>query len=188
MRWDGQKDGAAPQQALPGLPGLVRSVRTPEFADVVFHEVHAKSVLNKVPGTSPMPFKWTVNPYRGCTHGCTYCLDGSTPILLADGRVRALAALEVGDEICGTRGGRYVRTTVLAHWHTVKPAYRVVLEDGTSLVSSADHRFLSTSIRYYRDNPRARAEIGTDVGYARLLTALSTAPSADAVRGPRSPG
>jgi len=144
MRWDGQKDGAAPQQALPGLPGLVRSVRTPEFADVVFHEVHAKSVLNKVPGASPMPFKWTVNPYRGCTHGCTYCLDGSTPILLGDGRVRALAELEVGDEVCGTRGGRYVRTAVLAHWRTVKPAYRVVLEDGASLVSSGEHRFLST--------------------------------------------
>jgi DNA repair photolyase len=144
MRWDGQKDGVAPQQALPGLPGLVRSVRTPEFADVVFHEVHAKSVLNKVAGSSPMPFKWTVNPYRGCTHGCTYCLSGDTPILLADGRVKSLAVIEVGDEVCGTRRGRYARTTVLAHWRTVKPAFRVALEDGSELVSSGDHRFLST--------------------------------------------
>ncbi|MEO6090388.1 MAG: intein-containing Rv2578c family radical SAM protein [Umezawaea sp.] len=144
MRWDEQKDGAAPQQALPGLPGLVRSVRTPEFADVVFHEVHAKSVLNKVAGSSPMPFKWTVNPYRGCTHGCTYCLSGETPILLADGHVKPLAAVEVGDEVCGTRSGRYTSTTVLAHWQTVKPAFRVVLEGGAELVSSGDHRFLST--------------------------------------------
>ncbi|PRY40815.1 intein-containing Rv2578c family radical SAM protein [Umezawaea tangerina] len=144
MRWDGQKDGAAPQQALPGLPGVVRSVRTPEFADVVFHEVHAKSVLNKVPGSSPMPFKWTVNPYRGCSHGCTYCLAGDTPILLADGRTKPLVDVEVGDEVCGTKDGRYVRTTVLAHWRTVKLAYRVVLEDGTELVTSGDHRFLST--------------------------------------------
>jgi DNA repair photolyase len=144
MRWDGQKDGAEPQQALPGLPGLVRSVRTPEFADVVFHEVHAKSVLNKVPGSSPMPFKWTVNPYRGCSHACTYCLAGDTPILLADGRTKPLEQIEVGDEIVGTKNGRYAPTTVLKHWTTTKPAYRVVLADGTELVSSGEHRFLST--------------------------------------------
>jgi DNA repair photolyase len=61
------------QQTLPGLPGVVRTVRTPEFAGMVFHEVRAKSVLNRVPGSSPMPFAWTVNPYRGCSHACTYC-------------------------------------------------------------------------------------------------------------------
>ncbi len=43
--------------ALPGLRRLV----------------HAKSALNRVPGGSPMPFSWTVNPYRGCSHGCVYC-------------------------------------------------------------------------------------------------------------------
>jgi DNA repair photolyase len=58
---------------LPGLAGLVRSVRSPEFDGVVFHEVLAKSVLNRVPGASRMPFGWTINPYRGCTHGCRYC-------------------------------------------------------------------------------------------------------------------
>ena len=77
------------QQTLPGLPGLMRSVRTPEFADMVFHEVRAKSVLNKVPGQSRMPFQWTVNPYRGCSHGCRYCLAGDTPVLMADGRTQA---------------------------------------------------------------------------------------------------
>ena len=34
-------------------------------------------------------------------------------------------------------------TQVLAHWSTVKPAYRLTLADGTQLVSSADHRFLN---------------------------------------------
>jgi DNA repair photolyase len=38
---------------------------------------------------------------------------------------------------------RYARTTVLDKWITVKPAYRVTLEDGTELVVSGDHRFLS---------------------------------------------
>jgi DNA repair photolyase len=69
------------ESALPGmgrLAGFVRTVRTPEFAGVSFHEVHSKSALNKVPGNSPMPFRWTVNPYRGCTHGCVYCFARNT--------------------------------------------------------------------------------------------------------------
>jgi DNA repair photolyase len=145
MRWDSQL--VADEQILPGLPGLVRSVRTPEFAGMVFHEVRAKSVLNKVPGGTPMPFSWTVNPYRGCSHGCRYCLAGDTPILMADGRTKPLAELKVGDAIYGTerRGNyrRYVPTVVLDHWSTMKPAYRVSLEDGTQLIASGDHRFLT---------------------------------------------
>ncbi|WP_433038586.1 hypothetical protein [Actinomycetospora sp. CA-053990] len=72
VRWDEQKVAGGPEE-LPGMPalkGLVRSVRTPEFAGITFHEVRARSVLNRVPGASPMPFAWTVNPYRGCSHAC----------------------------------------------------------------------------------------------------------------------
>ena len=145
VRWENQRAGREPQ--LP-LPGLVRSVTSPEFQGVTFHEVHARSVLNKVPGRSLVPFDWTVNPYRGCSHACTYCLDGATPILMADGRTRPLADLRVGDGIYGTevRDGerRYVPTTVLAHWSTRKRAHRVTLRDGTALVASGDHRFLTT--------------------------------------------
>lgn len=73
--------GSADASALPGMergvlaamPGHLRSVRTPEFAGVVFHEVLAKSALNRVPASSSMPFSWTVNPYRGCSHACVYC-------------------------------------------------------------------------------------------------------------------
>src|SRR5215510_516706 len=35
-----------------------------------YHEVTCRSALNRVKG---MPFNWTLNPYRGCTHGCHYC-------------------------------------------------------------------------------------------------------------------
>lgn len=56
-----------------GLPGHLRTVRPREFPGGTFHEVMAKSALNRVPGGSPMPFRWTVNPYRGCTHACVYC-------------------------------------------------------------------------------------------------------------------
>ncbi len=55
------------------LAGLVKSVQTPEFAGITFHEVLSKSALNKVPPSSTMPFEWTVNPYRGCSHACVYC-------------------------------------------------------------------------------------------------------------------
>lgn len=153
MRWDGQRlgvdDGALPELTRPdlALAGLVRSVRTPEFAGVTFHEVAAKSALNKVPAASSMPFRWTVNPMRGCLHACSYCLSGDTLILLADGRSRALDELCVGDRVIGTRlvgrYRRYVETEVLAHWRTEKRAYRITLADGTTLVASGDHRFLT---------------------------------------------
>ena len=35
-----------------------------------YQEVSCRSALNRVEG---MPFNWTLNPYRGCTHGCHYC-------------------------------------------------------------------------------------------------------------------
>src|SRR5882757_7505126 len=112
MRWGNQRvgeDGVGSDAVLPGMGGYLRSVRTPEFAGLVFHEVEARSALNKVPGGA-MPFGWTINPYRGCSHACTYCAVGETPVLLADGRVRALAELRVGDEIYGTeRCGPYRR-------------------------------------------------------------------------------
>ncbi|WP_105566181.1 Rv2578c family radical SAM protein [Microbacterium halophytorum] len=76
MRWSGQTIDRQ-QEALP-IPGLARSVRTPEFAGITFHEVIAKSALNRVPAASSMPFSWTVNPYRGCAHSCVYCFARNT--------------------------------------------------------------------------------------------------------------
>ncbi len=81
MRWQGQAVGATAEGALPGLAsveGLVRTVRTPEFAGITFHEVLAHSALNKVPTAARVPFSWTVNPYRGCTHACVYCFARQT--------------------------------------------------------------------------------------------------------------
>lgn len=109
-----------------------------------FVEIEAKSVLNRVTG---MPFRWSINPYRGCSHGCQFCAAGDTPILVADGTTRQLEELCVGDQVYGTlrRGSyrRYARTFVLAQWSVEKPAYRITLEDGTQLVASGDHRFLT---------------------------------------------
>ncbi len=109
-----------------------------------FVEIEVKSVLNRVTG---MPFRWSINPYRGCSHGCPFCLSGDTPILMADGTTRSLEEIRIGDQIYGTvphgRYRRYARTFVLAHWSVEKPAYRITLDHGTQLVASGDHRFLT---------------------------------------------
>ena len=69
------------REAGRSLPGLeverVRTFDAPEALGINFHEVRAKSALNKVPG-SYLPFNWTVNAYRGCTHACLYCFARNT--------------------------------------------------------------------------------------------------------------
>jgi DNA repair photolyase len=128
-------------------PATVRTFDSPEFRDITFYEVEARSILNRVPAASRLPFEWTINVYRGCSHACTYCASGETPILMADGRTKPLADVRTGDLIYGTTfDGRYHRysiTPVLDHWSTIKPAYRVLLSDETELVVSGDHRFLT---------------------------------------------
>ncbi|EHB50419.1 Radical SAM domain protein [Mycolicibacterium rhodesiae JS60] len=79
MRWSGQGI-AVDDGALPGLEriGLVRSVRTPQFDGITFHEVLCKSALNKIPAAAMLPFRFTVNGYRGCSHACRYCFARPT--------------------------------------------------------------------------------------------------------------
>ena len=78
MRWDNLIDEE--QRHLPGYrdPAVVRTFDAPEALGTRFYEVRAKSALNRVPAQSRMPFRWTVNPYRGCSHGCFYCFARPT--------------------------------------------------------------------------------------------------------------
>src|SRR5437660_3228778 len=136
MRWDALRAGPPGDQspaarAAPMLfeqRAVTRTFDTPAFRGMTFFEVQARSMINRVPDASRVPFRWTINPYRGCSHGCVYCSSGETPILMADGRTKPLADVRAGDAIYGTiwHDGyrRYVITNVLAHWQTVKPAYR----------------------------------------------------------------
>src|SRR6202142_3534899 len=57
---------------------VARTFDTPGFRGMTFYEVQAKSVVNRVPEASRMPFRWTINPYRGCQHACTYCFARNT--------------------------------------------------------------------------------------------------------------
>src|SRR3954464_11437275 len=81
MRWDAQRLNLVEDGALPGMPsikGLLRSVQVPEFPGITLHEVRSRSALNAVAPGSPMPFQWTINPYRGCLHQCVYCFARKT--------------------------------------------------------------------------------------------------------------
>jgi DNA repair photolyase len=80
VRWDNLTIEEDERARLPGYkdPASVRRFDAPEALDTRFYEVRAKSVLNKVPAASQMPFRWTVNPYRGCSHACLYCFARPT--------------------------------------------------------------------------------------------------------------
>lgn len=80
MRWDDLTTGDDEAARLPGYrdPATVRRFEAPESLDMRFYEIRAKSVINRVPAASKMPFRWTINPYRGCSHACVYCFARPT--------------------------------------------------------------------------------------------------------------
>jgi DNA repair photolyase len=83
MRWNSLSVSATPT-VLPGaLPltipdAVVRTFDTPGFAGMTFYEIRARSIISRVPAASNMPFTWTINPYRGCSHACVYCFARNT--------------------------------------------------------------------------------------------------------------
>ena len=86
MRWDGMRiepDGTlrGDQGAAPALferGAIARTFDTPGFRGQTYFEVQARSAINRVPDASRMPFRWTINPYRGCSHACAYCFARNT--------------------------------------------------------------------------------------------------------------
>ena len=80
VRWDNLRTDVEESRRLPGYrdEAVVRTFDAPEALDTRFYEVRAKSALNRVPERSRMPFRWTINPYRGCSHACTYCFARPT--------------------------------------------------------------------------------------------------------------
>ena len=80
VRWSNLEQAQEEQRRLPGYrdEAIVRHFDAPEALDMRFYEIQARSVLNRVPARSRMPFRWTINPYRGCSHACAYCFARPT--------------------------------------------------------------------------------------------------------------
>src|SRR3954453_45565 len=79
VRWDSQQVEQDDVGRLPGLGAtVVRRFDAPEALHTRFHEVRTKSALNRIPAGARLPFSWTVNPYRGCSHACSYCFARPT--------------------------------------------------------------------------------------------------------------
>jgi DNA repair photolyase len=102
---------------------------------------------------------------------------------MADGRTRPIADVRAGDAIYGTvRSGwyrRYVKARVLAHWSVIKPAYRITLEDGTSLVAGADHRFLTErGWKFVTDTASGKQRMHLTTGNKLMGTGAFASPPA----------
>src|SRR3954466_9465227 len=80
MRWENLSVESEESRTLAGYkePAKIRRFDAPEAMNIRFYEIRAKSALNRVPEQSFVPFRWTVNPYRGCTHACLYCFARPT--------------------------------------------------------------------------------------------------------------
>ncbi|MCB0961128.1 MAG: hypothetical protein KDB04_16585, partial [Acidimicrobiales bacterium] len=83
LRWS-LADEPGPQGQL--FDRVRREVGRGEFRGMEFLEVEAKRLLNEVKGPpGSLPFRWTVNPYRGCSHACSYCFARPTHTYLGLG-------------------------------------------------------------------------------------------------------
>jgi DNA repair photolyase len=76
FRWKLASDG---EPALFGVDELlVPELGTGRMSGLEFLHVTAKRILNRAPPGSRAPLPWTINVYRGCSHGCRYCFARPT--------------------------------------------------------------------------------------------------------------
>src|SRR6058998_3108975 len=116
-------------------------------APTVFYRDTSRTILAE--NDSPdVGFRFSLNPYRGCEHGCVYCLGPETPMLHADMTWRPIGEARLGDELVAfdefplpgrTRNLR--KAVVEAVWWSRRPSLRLVTERA-EVVTTPEHRWL----------------------------------------------
>jgi DNA repair photolyase len=77
LRWRLSDAEEAPT-LFPDEQAANRHVGRGAYAGMEFLHVNARTIINRVPEESLVPFRHTINPYRGCSHACTYCFARPT--------------------------------------------------------------------------------------------------------------
>ena len=188
MRWDHLKlvdNEAGPVQPLIERQAVARTFDTPEFRGMTFYEVHARSVINQVPPASRMMFRWTINPYRGCSHACSYCFARKTHQYLEldsgadfDSKivVKVNAAQVVARELAASkwRGEHIAMGTNVDCYQRAEGRYRLMPGIITALRDAANpFSILTKGSLILRDLPllveaNERAEVSTAVSVGFL--------------------
>lgn len=78
LRWRLAEDDTSPAALFDPDEDIERHLGVGEYRGLTFYEVSAQRIINKVPEQSRMPFRYTINAYRGCSHGCRYCFARPT--------------------------------------------------------------------------------------------------------------
>jgi DNA repair photolyase len=77
-RWASLDAASQPVQQIALFEVPEREIGIGEFRGLEFVHVRARRIINEVPDRSPVPFRHTINAYRGCSHACTYCFARPT--------------------------------------------------------------------------------------------------------------
>jgi len=102
-------------------------------------------------GSPDVGFDVGINPYRGCAHGCAYCLSPETPVLYADMIWRPLGYVKVGhvllgfDEYPAPGYTRKLRPAMVENvWWSKQKTHRIIL-DSSEVISTGNHMWLQAS-------------------------------------------
>ncbi len=78
FRWKRADDDGGQPMLFAEEELVDRHVGIGEYRGLEFLHVNARRVINEVPAASRVPFRFTINAYRGCSHACTYCFARPT--------------------------------------------------------------------------------------------------------------